>query len=75
MSERPLLKLDFRCMTCGYGIARLQPPERCPMCTGSRWQLYPQTRVGSDPRLEMILSSRSIAAPGRAARAPFASQV
>lgn len=23
---------SFRCSTCGYGIARATPPDRCPMC-------------------------------------------
>ena len=47
MIELPPSKLDFRCATCGYGVARLRPPERCPMCAGSRWQQQPQRRVTS----------------------------
>jgi len=52
MIEQPPLKLDFRCTTCGYGVARLRPPERCPMCTGSRWQQHLQRHAarGSAPR-------------------------
>lgn len=74
MIEQPLLKLDFRCTTCGYGVARLQPPERCPMCTGSRWQHHPQRHLAADRRLEMPLVSRSIPTPRRALRAPSASE-
>jgi rubrerythrin len=25
-------KLSLECSACGYGIARAEPPERCPMC-------------------------------------------
>ena len=25
-------KHSFECSTCGYGVARATPPERCPMC-------------------------------------------
>ena len=25
-------KLSLECSTCGYGVARPTPPERCPMC-------------------------------------------
>ena len=27
-----LQKLNLVCSACGYGIARAEPPERCPMC-------------------------------------------
>lgn len=37
---------DLRCTSCGYGVARLRPPERCPMCAGTRWLRYPQRHVG-----------------------------
>lgn len=67
MIEQSLLKLDFRCTTCGYGVARLRPPERCPMCTGSRWRQHPQRLAATDLRLEM-----AVPAPGRARRARLA---
>ena len=25
-------KLSLECSSCGYGVARATPPERCPMC-------------------------------------------
>jgi rubrerythrin len=25
-------KHSFECSTCGYGVARPTPPDRCPMC-------------------------------------------
>jgi CheY-like chemotaxis protein len=28
-------KLAFACRTCGYGVARSAPPDRCPMCHGT----------------------------------------
>lgn len=69
MIEQSSPTLDFRCMTCGYGVVRLQPPERCPMCTDSRWQQQPQRHAGTGMRLEMPLARRSVPAPGRARRA------
>lgn len=53
MIEQPRSTLDFRCMTCGYGVARPQPPERCPMCAGSRWRQHLQTHEATSMRLEM----------------------
>ena len=67
MIEQPPLKLDFRCTTCGYGVARLRPPERCPMCGGSRWQQQSQTHVTIDLRLAMPLR-QMMQAPERALR-------
>lgn len=29
----------YVCGTCGYGIRRARPPQRCPMCHGSDWRL------------------------------------
>ena len=26
------LNVNLECSSCGYGIARSTPPERCPMC-------------------------------------------
>lgn len=72
MIEQSPPALDFRCITCGYGVARLQPPERCPMCTGNRWQQHPQRHAGIGMRLEMPLARRSVPAPGRARRAQVA---
>jgi rubrerythrin len=31
-SETATQKHNLECATCGYGIARPVPPERCPMC-------------------------------------------
>jgi endogenous inhibitor of DNA gyrase (YacG/DUF329 family) len=33
-SPPPDQKLSLECSTCGYGVARSTPPERCPMCRG-----------------------------------------
>jgi rubrerythrin len=30
-------KLSFECSSCGYGIVRAAPPERCPMCQADAW--------------------------------------
>ena len=27
-------KLSLECSSCGYAVARVSPPERCPMCHG-----------------------------------------
>jgi CheY-like chemotaxis protein len=37
--------LTLRCTTCGYGAARPEPPERCPMCQGEgTWIHTPSAR-------------------------------
>lgn len=59
MIEHSRPKLDFRCTTCGYGVARLRPPERCPMCAGSRWQQHPERHVTTDLRLEPLLRTQT----------------
>jgi predicted Zn-ribbon and HTH transcriptional regulator len=28
----PSPRLSLECSSCGYGIVRAKPPERCPMC-------------------------------------------
>jgi rubredoxin len=28
----------MRCESCGYGVTRSDPPERCPMCGGADWE-------------------------------------
>ena len=28
---------DYRCATCGYGVAVARPPESCPMCQSKVW--------------------------------------
>ena len=30
-------KLSLECSSCGYGIVRAAPPERCPMCQAEVW--------------------------------------
>ena len=60
MIEQPRPTLDFQCMTCGYGVARPQPPERCPMCACSRWRQHLQTHGATSMRLEMRLAGRSV---------------
>jgi len=30
-------KLSLECSSCGYGIVRAAPPERCPMCQADAW--------------------------------------
>jgi hypothetical protein len=33
-----VLRIDFRCRRCGYGIVVSHPPtEGCPMCHGDSW--------------------------------------
>jgi len=34
----PLLKHDRACVRCGYGVASLRAPDRCPMCGGTTWR-------------------------------------
>jgi rubrerythrin len=34
----PFLR-QFVCVQCGYGASRAMAPERCPMCSGSVWEL------------------------------------
>jgi rubredoxin len=29
---------ELVCADCGYGILVRRPPERCPMCGGTRWR-------------------------------------
>ena len=29
---------DYRCATCGYGVAVARPPESCPMCQSKVWE-------------------------------------
>jgi len=46
-------KLSLECSSCGYGIVRASPPERCPMCQrAARWVHTPwrpfSARGGSD---------------------------
>lgn len=51
MTAHTLANSDLRCTSCGYGVARLRPPARCPMCAGTRWQHHRQRRqngVGTD---------------------------
>lgn len=40
--EQTLPATEARCASCGYGVARQSPPDRCPMYGGRRWQLRPQ---------------------------------
>jgi CheY-like chemotaxis protein len=41
----------LECATCGYGVARRRPPERCPMCGGedawieAPWRPFTRERV------------------------------
>lgn len=30
---------DYRCTSCGYGISVREPPDACPMCRGTTWEL------------------------------------
>jgi rubrerythrin len=39
---------QFVCVQCGYGASRQIAPERCPMCSGSVWELSP-SRVTTTP--------------------------
>lgn len=58
MIEQRALKLDFCCATCGYGVARLRPPERCPMCGGSGWKQPSRRHEAVDQRLATPLRQR-----------------
>jgi hypothetical protein len=32
-------KIELVCSECGYGIVSASPPETCPMCQGSSWDM------------------------------------
>jgi hypothetical protein len=32
-------KLELVCADCGYGIVTVAPPDACPMCRGSSWDM------------------------------------
>ncbi|HZQ66866.1 MAG TPA: hypothetical protein VFA66_16745 [Gaiellaceae bacterium] len=36
--EVRLPPVDRACVRCGYGIAALRAPDRCPMCGGAVWR-------------------------------------
>ena len=74
MIGQPPLKLDFRCATCGYGVARLPPPERCPMCAGGRWEQHPKLHVAGGLRFDAAVVVGSMPAPVRVSRAQAASE-
>jgi rubrerythrin len=46
-----LRKRSLECSSCGYGIARSTPPERCPMCqavetwTHTPWRPFSRHRL------------------------------
>jgi rubrerythrin len=45
-TPRVVRKLSLKCSSCGYGIVRAEPPDRCPMCqrettwTHAPWRPY-----------------------------------
>jgi rubrerythrin len=47
----PQRKLSLECSGCGYGIARAEPPERCPMCQAVDSWAHTPWRPFSDDRL------------------------
>lgn len=55
LERRPVLlqKLSLECTSCGYGIARTMPPDRCPMCQRDGvwihrpWRPFSRERGGS----------------------------
>jgi hypothetical protein len=32
---------EFRCVSCGYGVSVVSPPEECPMCRSALWEPSP----------------------------------
>ena len=34
----PLSTVEFRCVTCGYGISMSGALPACPMCQNSEWE-------------------------------------
>ena len=52
--ERPALGRDFRCTTCGYGVVRMPPPVRCPMCAGTCWEQHPQSQMREGRRAHSV---------------------
>jgi anti-anti-sigma regulatory factor len=39
-------RAEYRCCSCAYGAATLEPPEVCPMCAATSWT-YEPTAPGS----------------------------
>ena len=44
--SKRLLLVEYRCVSCGYGVVVSRLPEACPMCRQPMWQ-----PAGSDSRL------------------------
>jgi rubrerythrin len=46
----PVQKLSLECTSCGYGVSRSTPPERCPMCqSADAWVHTPWRPFGRRP--------------------------
>jgi rubrerythrin len=42
VQERHVLpRSEFHCISCGYGISVVAPPEECPMCRNNLWEPSP----------------------------------
>lgn len=39
--------IEFRCVTCGYGICVSGEPPACPMCRESAWELAREAHAQS----------------------------
>jgi rubrerythrin len=50
--RRRLSRLSLECATCGYGVARSTPPERCPMCQADALWIHAQAR--RRPRAQLV---------------------
>jgi rubrerythrin len=37
-AARKPLRVDRRCLVCGYGIVYAGSPPPCPMCRSQRWR-------------------------------------
>ena len=53
---------DYRCATCGYGVAVARPPEFCPMCQSKVWEHagQPQLRAGTGPSRPSLIETGAL---------------
>jgi hypothetical protein len=53
---------EYHCLGCGYGIAIVDPPVSCPMCSATTWMW---TTAGTAPAIaiERLANGRAIVAP------------
>jgi hypothetical protein len=54
-------KISLECSSCGYGIVRSAPPERCPMCQAvDAWAHTPWRPLSSTRALGRVPSMRTL---------------